>query len=82
MYINKFYRMFFISEKLKNAIVKTFNKRDTDIKSINKVIDEIEKSGFVKELWTSYSEKYQYAKCLEFKSVINSIKSKNFYGSI
>lgn len=74
MYINKFYRRFFISENLKNAIVKTFNKRDTDIKSINKVIDEIEKSEFVKELWTSYSEKYQYAKCLEFKNVINSIK--------
>ena len=64
----------FSKENLKNAIIKTFNKRDTDIKSINKVIDEIEKSEFVKELWTSYSEKYQYAKCLEFKKVINSIK--------
>lgn len=64
----------FSKENLKNAIIKTFNKRDTDIKNINKVIDEIEKSEFVKELWTSYSEKYQYAKCLEFKKVINSIK--------
>lgn len=64
----------FSKENLKNAIIKTFNKRDTDIKNINKVIDEIEKSKFVKELWTSYSEKYQYAKCLEFKKVINSIK--------
>lgn len=61
-------------ENLKNAIIKTFNKRDTDIKSINKVIDEIEKSEFVKGLWTSYSEKYQYVKCIEFKQAINSIK--------
>lgn len=64
----------FSKENLKNAIIKTFNKRNTDIESINKVIDEIEKSEFVKELWISYSEKYQYAKCLEFKNVINSIK--------
>lgn len=64
----------FSKENLKNAIIKTFNKRDTDIKNINKVIEEIEKSEFVKELWISYSEKYQYAKCLEFKKVINSIK--------
>ena len=49
-------------------------KRNTDVKSIDKVIDEIEKSEFVKELWTSYSEKYQYAKNIEFKEVINSIK--------
>ncbi len=64
----------FSKENLKNAIEKTFSKRDTDIKSIDKVIDEIEKSEFVKELWTSYSEKYQYAKNIEFKEVINSIK--------
>lgn len=64
----------FSKENLKNAIIKTFNKRNTDIKSIDKVIDEIEKSEFVKDLWTSYSKKYQYAKCLEFEEVINSIK--------
>lgn len=64
----------FSKENLKNAIIKTFNKRDTDIKSINKVIDEIEKSEFVKELWTSYSEKYQYAKGIEFEKVLGSIR--------
>lgn len=53
----------FSKENLKNAIEKTFSKRDTDIKSIDKVIGEIEKSEFVKDLWTSYSGKYQYAKC-------------------
>ena len=64
----------FSKENLKNAIIKTFNKRDTDIKNINKVIDEIEKSEFVKELWTSYSEKYQYAKGIEFEKVLGSIR--------
>mgnify|MGYP004570526027 FL=1 len=70
----------FSKENLKNAIIKTFNKRDTDIKNINKVIDEIEKSEFVKELWTSYSEKYQYAKGIEFEKVLGSIREieKNF----
>ena len=64
----------FSKENLKNAIIKTFNKRNTDIKSIDKVIDEIEKSEFVKELWTSYSEKYQYAKGIEFEKVLGSIR--------
>ncbi len=65
----------FSKENLKNAIIKTFNKRDTDINTIDKVIDEIEKSEFVKDLWINYSEKHQYAKNLEFKNVVNSIKS-------
>ncbi len=64
----------FSKENLKNAIEKTFKKRETDIKSIDKVIDEIEKSEFVKELWTSYSEKYQYAKGIEFEKVLGSIR--------
>lgn len=64
----------FSKENLKNAIEKTFKKRETDIKSIDKVIDEIEKSEFVKELWTSYSEKYQYAKDLRYEKIIDSIK--------
>ena len=64
----------FSKENLKNAIEKTFEKRDTNIKSINKVIDELEKSEFVKELWTSYSKKYQYAKGIEFEKVLGSIR--------
>lgn len=67
----------FSKENLKNAIEKTFSKRDTDIKSIDKVIGEIEKSEFVKDLWTSYSEKYQYAKNIEFDKIINSIYEIN-----
>lgn len=61
-------------ENLKSAIEKTFENRKTDIKSINKVICEIEKSEFVKELWINYSNKHQYANDIEFENVINSIK--------
>lgn len=64
----------FSKGNLKNAIEKTFEKRDTDIKSIDKVIDEIEKSEFAKELWTSYSQKHQYAKDLGYAKIIDSIK--------
>lgn len=67
----------FSKKNLKDAIEKTFSKRDTDIKSIDKVIAEIEKSEFVKDLWTSYSEKYQYAKDIEFNKIINSIYEIN-----
>ena len=34
---------------------------------------KIEKSEFVKELWTSYSEKHQYAKDIEFEKVMEKI---------
>lgn len=64
----------FSTENLKNAIGKTFGKRGTDINSIDKVISEIEKSEFVKELWESYSDKHQYAKNVKFEKVMNSIK--------
>ena len=64
----------FSKENLKSAIEKTFENRKTDIKSINKVICEIEKSEFVKELWINYSNKHQYANDIEFENVINSIK--------
>ena len=63
----------FSKENLKNAIEKTFSKRDTDIKSTDKVIGEIEKSEFVKELWTSYSEKHQYAKDIVFEKIMEKI---------
>jgi predicted nucleotidyltransferase component of viral defense system len=67
----------FSKEHLKNAIMRTFEKRDTDIESINKVISEIEKSEFVKDLWTSYSQKYQYARNIKFEEVISSINDIN-----
>lgn len=65
----------FSNKNLKEAINKTFSKRDTEIESINNVISEIEKSDFVKELWTNYAKKYSYAKDIKFDLIINSIKN-------
>ena len=58
---------------LQNAIEKTFNRRNTDMQSINKVLEEIEKSDFIKDLWKRYSQKYQYTKNIEFKEIISYI---------
>ncbi len=58
---------------LQNAIEKTFNRRNTDMQSINKVLKEIEKSDFIKDLWKRYSQKYQYTKNIEFKEIISYI---------
>lgn len=64
----------FSNENLKEAINKTFSKRDTEIESINNVIFEIEKSDFVKELWVNYAKKHIYAENINFKDIINVIK--------
>lgn len=67
----------FSKQNLKIAIEKTFCKRNTDMQDIGKVISEIEKSEFVKDLWTSYSQKYQYAKNIKFEEIISSIYEIN-----
>ena len=64
----------FSNETLKEAINKTFSKRDTEIESINNVIFEIEKSDFVKELWVNYAKKHIYAENINFKDIINVLK--------
>ena len=64
----------FSNKNLKEAINKTFSKRDTEIESINNVIFEIEKSDFVKELWVNYAKKHIYAENINFKDIINVIK--------
>ena len=64
----------FSKENLKEAINKTFSKRDTEIESIDKVISEIEKSDFAKELWENYAKKHVYAENINFKDIINVVK--------
>jgi hypothetical protein len=64
----------FSKENLKNAIVKTFNKRDTDIEKIDEVILEIKDSEFVRDMWTSYSKQYSYSNNIKFEQVINVIE--------
>lgn len=63
----------FSKENLKEAIIKTFNKRETSIKNINNVLNEIKTSEFIKGLWKRYTKKYYYAKNIEFEEVIKKI---------
>lgn len=63
----------FSNENLKNAIIKTFERRDTDLASIYSEIKKIRKSEFLEELWLSYSKKYRYANNLSFNKVIEKI---------
>ena len=64
----------FSKDNLKKAIENTFFKRNTDLKMIDEVILEIDKSDFIRELWITYSSKYQYAKNIDFKKIIESFK--------
>ena len=69
----------FSKENLNNAIIKTFEKRETSIVDVDKAIIEIKKADFVKEMWRNYSIHYQYANDIEFEQVIKSIeKIKEF----
>lgn len=64
-----------ISKKnLKNAIIRTFEKRETDINDIDRVLTEIKTSDFIKELWITYSKQHAYANNIEFEQVINVIQ--------
>lgn len=64
----------FSKENSKNAIIKTFNKRYTDIEKIDEVILEIKDSEFVRNMWTSYSKQYSYSNNIKFEQVINVIE--------
>ena len=58
----------FSRENIKIAIKKTFAQRQTSLENISETILNIENSEFVKELWVNYSNKYKYAKGIEFIS--------------
>lgn len=63
----------FSKKDLKNAIMKTFEKRKTNVNNIDKVLNEIKMSEFIKELWISYSKKHHYANDIKFKEVMKKI---------
>lgn len=65
----------FSKENLKKAIIKTFNKRDTEIEKIDDMLSEIKESEFLKEMWTSYSKQYSYSNNIKFEQVINVIET-------
>ncbi len=56
--INKYYN----SDTLKEAIQKTFSKRNTNLSTAKQKMEEIEESDFLKNLWTNYSNKHTYSK--------------------
>ena len=62
-------------DNLKKAIIKTFQKRNTDTNSIDKIMEEIKQSEFTKELWIEYTKKHQYAKNLKFEEIIRKINT-------
>ena len=64
----------FSREKLKEAIVNTFNKRETDLNNTNLVLKEIQKSEFTKDLWVAYAKKHSYTKDVKFEDIITSIR--------
>lgn len=59
---------------LKLAIEKTFKNRDTDVKSVEKELTEIEKSEFVIEQWEAYSKKHSYTNNIDFEMIIEKIR--------
>ena len=64
----------FSKEHLKSAITKTFEKRETNISDIDRVLAEIKTSDFIKGLWMSYSKKYQFAKDIRFEKIVEKFK--------
>lgn len=63
-------------EVLYQAVRKTSKKRGTtnDIDNSEEIIKKIEEDDHIKNLWTDYQNKYNYAKDIKFTDVINAIK--------
>ena len=59
---------------LKEAIQKTFSKRRTDLSITKQKLQEIEESDFLRELWTSHSNKHAYSKEIKYEELIYIIK--------
>lgn len=64
----------FSKENLKVAIIRTFERRKTNIEEIDEVIDKISKSEFLNDLWTSYANKYKYTNNIRYNDVVKKIK--------
>lgn len=63
-------------EVLYQAVRNTSKKRGTtnDIDNSEEIIKKIEEDDHIKNLWTDYQNKYNYAKDIKFIDVINAIK--------
>lgn len=67
----------FSKEYLKDAIIKTFNNRDTDINKIPKTLFEIKNSEFVREMWNNYAIHYNYSNNINFEEIIKVMEKIN-----
>lgn len=67
----------FSKEYLKEAIIKTFNNRDTDINKIPKILFEIKNSEFVREMWNNYAIHYNYSNNINFEEIIKVMEKIN-----
>lgn len=74
--LNKFQKQNIDANILRNAIINTFNERETIyyLKNMDKQILEIENSADLKEIWKNYQKKFSYANDISFEDIISVIK--------
>ncbi len=63
----------FSKENLRQAIIKTFEKRNTNLNDIENTLSIIKESSFTKDLWKSYSKKHKYTTNIKFEEIMNAI---------
>lgn len=68
----------FSEDILKTAINKTFEKRETEIRNVNSVLNDIKNAEFIKEMWTNYSNHYPYANEVKFEEVISAMEKLSY----
>lgn len=72
----KFQKQNIDTNVLKEAIINTFNERETIyyLENIDSQINEIENSDDLKEIWNNYQNKFSYANDISFQDTIDVIK--------
>ena len=63
----------FSKEHLKQAITKTFEKRNTNLNDIETTLSMINESSFTKDLWKNYARKHKYTENIKFEEIIDTI---------
>lgn len=63
----------FSEKNLKQAITKTFDKRNTSLNDIESVLAMISKSDFTRNLWENYSRKHRYTENIKFDEIMDTI---------
>lgn len=63
----------FSEKNLKQAITKTFDKRNTSLNDIETTLSMISESSFAKDLWKNYAKKHKYTENIKFGEIIDTI---------